>query len=280
MRLHFVYRTTGGESAKPRPTFYSKDIALGSFIRAVTATGFDASVTFLVDGPIDELSLGPLRAAGDVVQLTGLGNSGSYRAALSFVLTSPVIADEDLIYLAEDDYIYREDAFAQWLAAARSLDRAAFFTLYDHPDYYRHPAQLKYLSNHHTRSWPVVEVEWRAVRSTTMTFGARVAALRQLAYFHLLGTRRPYPRDYDIWSMTTVPSTRLSTAVRLARAPDFFRAEAGGVPVRRFSAMVARASTNLLVAPRAGLATHAEEDQLAPGTDWEAVAADYHPDSE
>ena len=51
--LHLIYRSYGGENRKGRPDFYSKQVALASFVRSFRALEpGQAEVVFLNDGPI------------------------------------------------------------------------------------------------------------------------------------------------------------------------------------------------------------------------------------
>src|SRR4051812_50003021 len=72
--------------------------------------------------------LGRMRETGEVLAATRSGGAGSYLSAVDFALER--LDDGDLVYLAEDDYLYTEDAFAALLAAARELPQASYFGLY------------------------------------------------------------------------------------------------------------------------------------------------------
>ena len=67
MTLHLVYRSYGGENLKRRPFYYSKMLALISFVRAATKVR-DAELLFLNDGPIPDDKLAVMSRYGRVVQ--------------------------------------------------------------------------------------------------------------------------------------------------------------------------------------------------------------------
>lgn len=273
MRLHVIYRTTGGENTKPRPEGYSKAGALRSFCASLDRVANRGDVVFVVDGPIGADDREQLNAIGEVVGLPGVGNAGSYRHVLRLVHEREW-ADDDLVYVAEDDYLYLPDALPRVVSAAARIHRAAFFTPYDHPDYYNHPSAVRFDRHHRRDRWDVDGIEWRAVRSTTMTFGARVGALRRATWFHVLGSRGNYPHDFDIWSasQTWLYRGRIarSLAYRRARTPVAGPSLSLGDGVR---ALFADPRRTLLVAPRAPLAAHMETDLMPAGVDWTAVAA-------
>ena len=245
-----VYRTTGAGNTKPRPEFYSKQTAVQSFLASVQLVPDLHDIVFIVDGPMDDEELQPLRRVGEVLMLDGVGNSASYRRALALLDERAHWHDDDVVYFAEDDYLYQREAFQRLVGAARALEQASFFTLYDAPDYHHHAAHLRFARLHRREQWPVDNIVWRSVRSTTMTFGARVAAMRRVSYLHVLGTRGTYPRDFDIWSASQTYLPRylwvrsfLSSA---AAAPvPSMRTTARAV----FGALIGEPPRNLLVAP-------------------------------
>jgi hypothetical protein len=266
MKFHVLYRTTGHENSKLRPGFYSKRIALLSFASTLSRVSAVGDVYFLCDGPVQDDQLRMMRSIGSIVTLPGLGNSGSYRRALAMFREASDWDDDDLVYFAEDDYLYQPDALFEIVKAAAAVPRASFFTPYDHPDYYALAAHLRYSRLHSRERWRVESQTWRSVRMTTMTFAARVGPMRTAAVIHELGSRGPYPRDWDIWSalVTVSPQYLVAKATRytevlvtrsmIRRAPEWLR------------------RTDLLVAPRPSLATHLEQPFLARGVDWHEVA--------
>jgi hypothetical protein len=274
VRLHTIYRTTGSENRKARPAWYSKALALESYLGSLAAVSDRGDVVFVVDGPMADGELTRLRDTGEVVQLDGVGNSSSYRWALGIAFDRTGWTDDDLVYFAEDDYLYRPAALPALCAAARDLSAAAFFTPYDAPDYYDHPAHDRYRARHERDRWDVDRIAWRAVRSTTMTYAARLGALRQVTPLHVLGTRGRYPRDFDIWSGTLTYAYRY----RLARSLPYSPRTTPVRGPRPGLAADARAAfgrpPGLLIAPEAPLATHGESDWLTPGADWAEIAAE------
>jgi len=238
-RLEIFYRSTGGESSEDRPSYYSKSLCLESIIAAARDLDPAPSITFVNDGPVPEERVAFMESVGRVVSLPGLGNSNSYWETLKMALDVP---GDSVVYLAEDDYLYRPDALRKLAGAIGELPDVDYFTLYDHLDRYTRSddaaaglSRVFVAGGHH----------WRSVESTCMTFAGRAEALRHDAWIHRYCTRRSAPDDRKLWRMTQ-GSARY----------------AWKFPKRT------------LVGPVPSLATHMVAPFLAPTIEWEEVAAE------
>jgi len=274
VRLHTIYRTTGSENRKARPAWYSKALALESYLGSLGNVSNAGDVVFVVDGPMADTDLARLGQAGEVVQLDGVGNSSSYRWALGIAFDRSGWTDDDLVYFAEDDYLYRSAALPALVGAARDIQAAAFFTPYDAPDYYDLPVHRRYGAQHASDRWEIDGTTWRAVRSTTMTYAARLGALRQVTPLHVLGTRGRYPRDFDIWSGSLTYAHRYRLARSLPYSPRTTPVRGPRPGLAADARAVFGRPPGLLIAPEAPLATHGENDWLTPGADWAEIAAE------
>jgi hypothetical protein len=272
VRIHVLYRSTASENKKARPSWYSKDVALASFIGALERCADVGDVVFVNDGPgVPEPRLRRMDTAGELLEIDQRGNGGSYRYLLALAESRPW-ADDDLVYFAEDDYLYLPSAISELCDAARTVPQASFFTPYDHTDNYEHRVQLAFARWHRNDRWDVGGREWRAIRSTTLTYAARLADFRAQLWIHFLGTN-DHPADDYIWGASqtftgrgllplvfgcTNPRNRVSVNVKRA---GLFLADYRAHRNERF-----------LIAPTRSLATHIQEPFLAPGVDWAAVA--------
>lgn len=268
MELHVVYRITASDGPKPRPPFYSKDRCLASFLRAVEVAPPD-SLTFLHDGP----STGPRRDvmahAGTLIELPSVGNSGSCKVALSFA-DSHGWADDDLVYFAEDDYLYQPNAIEHLVEAAGTIsDDVGFFTLYDHPDLYRLPVHERFRKKHPAATI-VGDYTWRPVRSTTMTFAARVGHLRRWTWLFVLGCRDSYPLDFAMWSAMQGAGPYVATGAVMASDNIDDLSILRGLRRR----LLRRRPGPPLFGVHPSLATQVEVNEVAAGADWPAIAAD------
>jgi len=129
-RLRAIYRSYGGDNRKCRPEFYSKRLALLSFIRAVRALKpGQAELIFLNDGPIQPDVLALMTQAGEVVNRPHSELRASERPELSLPSERGWPAT-DLIWFAEYDYLYRSDALVGLISAADAFPSATYSALY------------------------------------------------------------------------------------------------------------------------------------------------------
>lgn len=256
----------GGDNINRRPAFYSKDRCLSSLVEAKRMSGVPGELIFLNDGPLPSYRSTFMASAGQVVALPSVGNSRSHRTALALV-DSRGWDDGDWVVLAEDDHLWLPEAFKS-LAELR-LAGVELVTFYNHPDYLRLPEHLRFAKRHQQQFECSGGYVWRPVRSTVMSFGARVGTLREWNWIHWLATRGPVPGDFDAWStLCRVGSTRL---IRLLVDTPSMR---DGEILRRAAGRFAgrKRSTPLIFAPTTSLSTHMQLGEMADGRDWESVA--------
>lgn len=285
MALRIVYRSHGGENTKDRPGYYSKLLGLVSFLRAVE--GMDLEIVFLNDGPIPDDRFRLMRAAGETVELPGVGMRGSYRAALACA-TSGRWSTDDVVWFSEDDYLYHPDAFRELQRATVGIETADYFALYastptrpakrdDEPELHR-PAGWRDLP-----AWTVGDQAWSRVYSTTSSFGVRIGPLTEdLGIFRFcMVPHRTMLRDHD--TCLLVQGFEPYSYSRLAR--EAVGMSTGDVRNRIRDAALApfRLATNLrahrrpsrrrlFVAADPNLATHMESGLESPGRDWPELA--------
>jgi hypothetical protein len=285
MKLHAIYRSYGGENRKSRPAYYSKLLALASFVRAVDQLASPVSVTFLNDGPVMNDAYGLMKAVGRVVPFDRLGCRGSYAKALTLAVGCN--GDEsDIVWLAEDDYLYLPDALEQLHSAARLIPWASYFALYG-----TFPTLEPEISGEEggvtPRGWrdrggvTVHGHYWRHAVSTTSTFGARLPALcRDRRLFRTaLYSARSWDHQTCLAYQGYVPF-RGRWLLQDPSTPGTESAQSrikvlGATPIKVVvDAMAYRRACQpgLLVAPRPALATHLELPYIAPGTDWDTEA--------
>lgn len=243
MKINFIYRSAPGNSKKhTRPEYFDKAACLKSFISAYNNVP-DANkgdVIFLNDGELDS----DIRSLMDsmeaeIIQLGGIGNSSSLRYAHNIGMTKEW-EEQDLIYFAEDDYIYMENAFAYLLNAADDLADGHYFTLYDHPDRYTRKDDV---NDGYSKVFVSRDCHWRTVESTCQTYGARIRSFRKDSWIHRLGTSLNTPRGREM-----------------------FRAVQGiGKYFWKFP-------KHKVLSPMPSLCTHMETEFLAKNVDWEATS--------
>ena len=278
-RLSAYYRVTPTSNGKPRPPWFSRPRALRSFLAACEQAGAAVDVAFVADGGVPDELAGLVAGAGPVLPVRGGSAAKSFRRLLD-VATAREVGDA-LVWFAEDDYVYRPEALAQVLAAARALPQADLFGVYtpDNADWHRRHASQPGLRPPEQR-FDVDGQAWRRAWDSTSTFGLRAAALREDAGLLRLCSRAGGPWDHACAAAVQgVPPYPVGALHR-----DLFlrlsRASAGRVVSRPLlrAAVDAAARTRrprTWVSPVVDLATHAEPGYVSPGSDWAALAASY-----
>lgn len=168
-RLHVIYRSHGGENLKHRPSYYSKQLALSSFLRARARMTEPAGVLFLNDGPIPAERLELMPGAGTVLPVECGSNRRSYQLMLGLAAEQSW-PDDDVVWFAEDDYLYTPDALQSLALATRALPDGDYFSLFS-------PYDLA--AGRSSGAVSIAGVGWFRGTSTTSTFGVRLGALRR-----------------------------------------------------------------------------------------------------
>lgn len=176
--MRIFLRLSDCSFAKPR--IADKRACLDNFI--TTFLRPDVSITIVADNVLDEdlcHRLAELSHNGFVeVQYTRLGNAGAFLHCLD--LACAECADDEPVYLCEDDYLHLPDA-AKYLAEGLTL--ADYATLYDCPDkYVNHrdggPNPLIEHDGEQTIVRRTASTHWKYTNSTTATFAALGKTLR------------------------------------------------------------------------------------------------------
>jgi hypothetical protein len=285
--LHIVYRSYGGENTKGRPPYYSKLLALASFVRAFGELNKGrAEVIYLNDGPIPTDRLRLMERSGEVLARAHMGLEGSIRSALALPAERHWPRG-DLVWLAEDDYLYQPRALTGLVAAAEAYPEAAYFALYALIGN-RLPNGTALEDERVPRAWRDSEPRlvdghpWRQALSTTSTFGGRIEPLledRRMMHAAM--------RTGGAWDHTTClmyqgfqpfPMSAVMQSLRRARGRESwwrrvtFAARLVGLKGYQAARALTGYRGRLLIAPDPALITHLETAYLALGTDWTSVA--------
>ena len=242
MNIHFIYRSAPGSSKKEtRPSYFDKVSCLKSFLKAVDYVDSEmrGDLIFLNDGELDSSIMEIMNSSkSELIQLGGIGNSSSLRAAHELARTRNWDSS-DIIYFAEDDYMYKEEAFAFLLGAASAIKEGHYFTLYDHPDRYTRSDDV---NNGYSKIYVSPDCHWRTVESTCQTYGVRIKSFKKDQWIHKLGTSLNTPRGREM-----------------------FRAVQGiGKYFWKFP-------KHKVISPMPSLCTHMETQLLANNVNWEKV---------
>lgn len=112
-------------------------------------------------------------AARDLVleRFPGIGNRGSLIRQFEILAGQ---TDAELVYLAEDDYVYLPGTFEKIVRFFRERPEVDFITPYYHRDYETLP-----MHRHHQFELQSAGLAWKTVKATTGTFAARGTAFRK-----------------------------------------------------------------------------------------------------
>ena len=199
----------------------------------------------------------------ELILLKGEGNEATFSRQIE-VLTRQT--DAELVYFAEDDYLYLPNALESAVGFMRRHPAADFATLYDHADNY-----TKYI--HRVKGAEFVEAgcRWHTISSTCLTFMARKQALLETAeVFH---TFRRKNSDLGIWlALTKVRAVNPWSFIRSLGDGLFFTAS-HVLAWRHAWRQLLRGKRRTLWVATPSLATHMETSGLAPGVAWENIFA-------
>jgi len=193
-----------------------------------------------------------------LLPLPGVGNLATFGKQIDILLDQK---ESELVYFAEDDYLYLPKQFPQMLDFLRAHEDVHFVTPYDHLDCYtfkihRHPKWIRVYGGHH----------WRTAASTCLTFLTRKETLRQKKMIFKSYCRRN--RDCSLWLSLTKKS--------LFDPVQFFQFV---LREQHFAKIIAKAwlygwpqilfgKQMKLWTPIPGIATHLDLHGLSPTVDW------------
>ena len=197
----------------------------------------------------------------EFIPLKGEGNQATFVRQVNLLASQQM---SDLVYFAEDDYLYLPGSLERAVNFLRHHTEADFLTLYDHADFH-----TKFIHRIHSCQYVDGDRTWRGVTSTCLTFMARRSALVETADVFKSYARRN--SDVGLWMALT--------KYRVLNPWSFVRSLADGSFVSASHALawwhtwrqILFGKRRLLVAPIPSLATHMEAGGLAPGVNWEKL---------
>lgn len=237
------------------------ELALRSFRAALGE--LRVRIYVLLDGCPPEYEAMFLRHFGpeelELIPLEGEGNHATFARQIDLLLDQ---RESELVYFAEDDYLYAPGALEEMVQLIRETPDAHFVSPYDHRDYYslrihQYGSEVRVSERRH----------WRTAASTCLTFLTRRTTLaRTEAVFRRYSTGRC--SDASLWFSLTKK--------RIFRAQPWLGAALGGETLARvFTQAWFRCTRQILFGrrwklwiPVPSLATHMESAHLAPSVDW------------
>jgi GT2 family glycosyltransferase len=193
-----------------------------------------------------------------LIEFDGIGNRATFGKQIEILLRQE---DSDLIYFAEDDYVYLAEQFPLMLRFLRDGQGVDFVTPYDHPDCYQ-------LDLHHEPKWVTVFEghHWRTAASTCLTFLTRKSTLAR--YEHTIMAYSRGNNDCAMWlSLTKRRVFNPLAPLRFLAKGEFYWKIFVQAWLFCWRQIVFGKAAKLWV-PLPGLATHLCAGLLSPSIDW------------
>jgi len=233
-KVNYLYRISDSSLPKERFEFATKRTCLANFIDVFAPSHNE--LTIIADSVGDDTWKLVNLLHSNAIRTNFQSGAQSWRFA-AFDVALAQFPDDVFVYFVEDDYLHLP-ASAEILREGLAISH--YVSLYDHSDKYdsgalrnRNPYVVD--GGELTRVVRTPSVHWKLTNSTTMTFAAKVATLREDAKIWEKHTRGPVPGDFPAF-------------LELAR------------------------KGRSLITPIPGSATHCEPAFASPGIDWEEVA--------
>jgi hypothetical protein len=196
----------------------------------------------------------------ELIPLGGEGNGATFIRQVEILSKQ---TDADLIYFAEDDYLYLPRSLERTVNFMRRNPEADFAAPYDHADFHS-----KYI--HQFRGAEIFEdgCRWRTVASTCLTFMARREAVVESA-----AVFKTYLKNSDLGLWLAL------TKKRVCNPWSWFRSLGDGLFFGASQALAWRYAWRQILfgkrqslwSPTPSLITHMDTGGLAPGVDWEKI---------
>jgi hypothetical protein len=263
--LAVAYRIYPGLSG--RPAFYHEkwDLARDCILSfRQSLNGLRVKLWFVLDGCPDtyELFLRSNFPSTDLVFIRepGIGNQKTFAKQMDLLGSQN---ESDLVYFAEDDYLYQPEAITELVDFHRSNSDVDYSSPYDHPGYYDGPKRLP-LDRHFIRFYG--RRHWRTAPCNTCTFLTSRDILRE--DWKRINTY--VQRNYDMGMWMSLTKWFLFSPSFLLRAwcsnrlmmRIWVRCWRVGLRSNLFG------PRRMLWSPMPSLATHLERAFLAPGCNW------------
>jgi len=195
--MKVLYRISEGGNNKYKPMYvYDKKSMFLHFINVFK----DEDVYIFADNVSNDLYDFLMANCGNSkLYKIALGNASSFRFILEYATQN--FADEDEVYFAEDDYVYKKTAPK---IISEGLTIADYSSGYDHPDKYLNyneggPNPFIEKGGELTRVMLTNHSHWKITNSCCMTFASKVKTLKEDYDIFKYGCLGKDPEDFGIF---------------------------------------------------------------------------------
>jgi hypothetical protein len=193
-----------------------------------------------------------------LLPLPGVGNRATFGKQVNILLEQEA---SELVYFAEDDYVYLPGQFPRMLEFLLAYPDVNFVSPYDHLDCYsleihRHPKWVRVHGGHH----------WRTAASTCLTVLTRKETLRRTRAIFASYCRQNH--DCSLWLSLTKKS--LFDPAQFLRFA-FFQPHVAKIIAKAWLhgwRQILFGQQMRLWVPIPGIATHLDINALSPAVDW------------
>ncbi len=193
----------------------------------------------------------------ELIPLDKEGNSATFVRQVDILSTQ---ADADLVYFAEDDYLYLPRSLERTVNFMRRHSEADFVTPYDHADFHS-----KFVHRFRGAEFFEDNCRWRTVASTCLTFMAQRGALAESA-----AVFKTYNKNSDLAIWMALTKKRVCNPWSWIRSlgDGLYFTASHALAWRYAWRQILLGKRRTLWSPEPALITHMENSGLAPGVDW------------
>jgi len=189
----------------------------------------------------------------------GIGNQATFAQQIDLLLEQN---DSEYIYFAEDDYFYLENRFSDMIRFLKNNKDADFVSPYDHPDNYSrffhaHPHKIRVKDS----------VYWRTCQSTCLTFLTTKKVLKKTA--KIFRTYVKGNHDFAVWAALTKFAGLNAFSIIRSFVKEIYFLKLYALTWLHGWWQVLFGRKYTLWAPVPSIATHMQNDGIAPVVDWE-----------
>jgi len=248
----------------PKNKFNLVSACLKSFL--ASATNLEVKYFFLLDGCPHEYNqlINDLFAGKnvDIIETPSVGNLATFKMQIDILSSQE---DADLVYFAEDDYLYVPNEFHKMVSMVRDNKAVDFASCYLHTDSFTHP-----IHKHKKQKIEFAGHQWMSDSSTCLTFMTSKNTL--LRTKNLLLTYSKGNNDCALWLVMT--KTFIYNPLKYIQFyfthKESYRILKVAVK-RSFKYFFNRRKYSLYV-PIPAIGTHLEKDLVSPDINWVDIA--------
>jgi len=200
-----------------------------------------------------------------IIETQSIGNLATFRKQIEILSQQH---DADLVYFAEDDYLYLPGEFNKMINLIKTRPEVDFVSCYLHPDTFTHP-----IHQHKKKKLDAAGHRWISDSSTCLTFMTSRKILHETK--DLLLTYSKGNNDCAMWLVLT--KTFILNPLAYVRFIFTHKESFSILKVAvkySFRHFFIRRKYHLWI-PDPAIGTHLEKDLVSPGIDWVNVSEAY-----